>query len=91
MDDEFKAVVMFLAVLLFFMGFVLTDYGASMRVSGNGHGESLMFSEIPPRVVYHLGLLSEVIAFFLLYSVTISYFADFSPPDQYAYRFDQSR
>jgi hypothetical protein len=72
MDDKSQASLIFLAVLFFFMGFALTDYGATMRVSG-GHGESLVVPDIPPRVVYHLGLLSAVVGFFVQYTVAVTY------------------
>lgn len=78
MRDEFKASLVFLAVLFFFMGFVLTDYGATLRLA-DGHGESLVLAEIPPRIVYHTGLLSEVVGFFLLYTVAVSYVVNLRP------------
>ncbi len=79
MDDKSRASLTFLAVLFFFMGFALTDYGATLRVSG-GHGESLVLPEIPPRIVYHLGLLSAVVGFFVQYTVAVSYFVNRGPP-----------
>lgn len=85
MQEETKAVLMFLSVLFFFMGFVLTDYGATLRVSG-GHGESLVLPEIPPRVTYHMGLVSAVVGFFLLYTVAVSYFVDIPRPRDPGYR-----
>jgi len=78
MRDTSKASLTFLAVLFFFMGFILTDYGASMRVSG-GHGESLVLPAIPPRVVYHLGLLSAAVGFFVQYTVAVSFFVRDDP------------
>lgn len=69
------ASIIFLSVLLFFMGFMLTDYGASMRVSG-GHGESLIFASIPPRVVYHMGLVLAASSFFITYAVAIGQFIE---------------
>lgn len=74
-SEQRKAATVFVAVFLFFTGFVLVDYGASLRVSG-GHAESLLIASVPPRITYHAGLLTQFSGFFLLYAVAVSYFVE---------------
>lgn len=72
-NHHVQACLVFFALLVYVIGLMLTDYGASMRVVG-GHGESLLFAAISPRVVYHTGLMAQVAGFFIQYAVAISYF-----------------
>lgn len=72
-NHHVQAALVFLALTVYVSGLMMTDYGASMRVSG-GHGESLLLSTMEPRVVYHTGLLSQISGFFIMYAVAVSYF-----------------
>ena len=60
---HFKASVVLVAPFFYFLGMMLTDYGASMRIIGSGHGETLIFSHLSPRVLYHAGLLMSMVCF----------------------------
>lgn len=66
-----EAVMTFCSFLFFSIGLMLIDYGATMRISG-GHGETLLFSSVPPRVTYHSGILLAIVAMFFVATVAVS-------------------
>lgn len=54
----------------FFLGMMLIDYGATMKING-GHAETLLFSALPGRIVYHSGILLAITAYLVASALLI--------------------
>ncbi len=74
-SEHARAAAVFAAVFFYFVGLLLVDLGATLRIAG-GHTEALLVSAMEPRVTYHAGILSQITGFFILYAVAISYFVE---------------
>lgn len=61
---DVKFLLIFVAVMAFFLGLTLMDYGASFKdMRGIVAFQSLAFDDIDPRVTYHGGLTLVILAF----------------------------
>jgi hypothetical protein len=60
----FKFLLVFVSIYFFCIGLMLMDYGATFKEKMIG--QSLIFENIEPRIMYHLGLLLVTGSFMLL-------------------------
>lgn len=61
-DSDFMYMLIFFSVMLFFMGLMLVDYGASFKDLPI-FAQSLAFDHINVRVVYHTGITCLISSF----------------------------
>jgi hypothetical protein len=52
-------------IWFFSLGLMQMDYGATFKETG-GYGQSLLFSRVEPREIYHSGLIIVSATFFIL-------------------------
>jgi len=68
---RFKIMASICLAFLFFLGLLLMDYGASLnnikgQIKGEIYGQSLVFSRVEPRIMYHTGLVLCLASFLSL-------------------------
>jgi hypothetical protein len=62
----FKFLLVFICIYFFCLGLMLMDYGATFKDLKGIVGQSLIFENIEPRVLYHSGLLLVTCSFMIL-------------------------
>lgn len=76
MSYLFRIMLIFCIVILFSIGIMLIDYGASLKCFFECKGlefylQSLVFERIEPRIAYHLGLLLVISTFLITTGVYV--------------------
>jgi len=68
----FKFLLVFVCIYFFSLGLMMIDYGATFK-DLKVVGQSLVFENIEPRIMYHLGLLLVTGSFMLLTALCAYY------------------